>query len=63
MSLRKTIEVISLKDLARVQDFLEQQVVDWAALKEILERHGLTEAWRSFCIKAGIENPLKLTQV
>lgn len=48
-----------LKDLARVQAFLEQDVVDLVALKDVLERHALFEAWRNFCIKAGIEDPLK----
>jgi hypothetical protein len=46
-----------LKDLARAQAFLEQNVVDLVALKEVMERHILWEAWRSFCTKAGIENP------
>jgi len=49
-----------LKDLARVQAFLDQQAVDLAVLKGILERHGLRQAWRFFCAKAGIEDPLKL---
>jgi hypothetical protein len=48
-----------LKDLARVQAFLEQKAVDLDALKGVLERHGLMGAWQSFCTKAGIENPLK----
>jgi hypothetical protein len=47
-----------LKDLARVQAFLDQDVVDLVALKDVLERHALLEAWLSFCTKAGIENPL-----
>jgi hypothetical protein len=46
-----------LKDLARAQAFLEQNVVDLVALKEVMERHILWEAWQSFCTKAGIENP------
>jgi hypothetical protein len=47
-----------LKDLARVQAFLEAKAVDLSALKDILVRHGLMDNWRSFCFKAGIENPL-----
>jgi hypothetical protein len=47
-----------LKDLARVQAFLEQDAVDLAALKAVLQRHDLMDAWRSFCVKAAIENPL-----
>ena len=50
-----------LKDLARVQAFLEQQAVDLVALKALLERHELMGAWQSFCSKAGIADPLKLT--
>jgi hypothetical protein len=48
-----------LKDLARVQAFLEQDMVDLVALKDVLERHTLLEAWQNFCAKAGIENPLE----
>jgi len=47
-----------LKDLARVQSFLEEDAVDLAALRTVLERHSLMRAWLSFCTKAGIENPL-----
>lgn len=47
-----------LKDLARVQAFLEQDAVDLAALKDVLDRHKLIGEWRSFCVKAAIVNPL-----
>jgi len=50
-----------LKDLARVQAFLDQDVVDLVVLKDILERHALLEAWQGFCLKAGIENPLEVS--
>jgi hypothetical protein len=52
------IRVGRLKDLARVQAFLEAKAVDLSALKDILVRHGLLDKWLSFCSKAGIENPL-----
>jgi hypothetical protein len=52
------IRVGRLKDLARVQAFLEQKAVDLSALKGVLERHHLASNWLSFCAKAGIENPL-----
>lgn len=52
------IKVGRLKDLARVQSFLEQRAVDLFLLKQVLQRHGLMRDWRSFCVKAGIENPL-----
>jgi hypothetical protein len=55
------IKVGRLKDLARVQAFLEQDVVDLSALRSILNRHGLMLNWLSFCTKAGIENPLPKT--
>lgn len=47
-----------LKDLGRVQSFLEQDAVDLRVLKEIIERHGLMSDWLRFCVKAEIENPL-----
>jgi hypothetical protein len=52
------LKVGRLKDLARVQAFLEQDAVDLDRLKRILDRHKLTEAWRNFCVKAGITDPL-----
>jgi hypothetical protein len=52
------IKVGRLKDLARVQAFLEQQAVDLVALKDVLKRHQLMSNWLNFCVKAGIENPL-----
>jgi hypothetical protein len=55
------IKVGRLKDLARVQAFLEGDVLDLVLLKAILERHNLMAAWLSFCSKADIENPLKAT--
>jgi hypothetical protein len=48
-----------LKDLARVQAFLDEGAVDLTELKSVLERHGLMSNWLSFCAKAGIENPLQ----
>ena len=48
-----------LKDLARIQAFLEQQAVDLDRLQDVLERHNLMAAWREFCLKAAIENPLQ----
>src|SRR5438445_6642841 len=46
-----------LKDLARVQAFLEQRAVDLVALEDVLQRHDLMGNWLTFCTKAGIENP------
>jgi hypothetical protein len=50
-----------LKDLARVQAFVDEGAVDFAALRDVLERHKLMDDWLSFCAKAGIENPLQAT--
>ena len=47
-----------LKDLARIQAFVEQNAVDFDALKSVLERHNLLGQWQSFCLKAAIEDPL-----
>lgn len=52
------VKVGRLKDLARVEAFLEQEAVDLTALKDVLKRHNLMTEWRTFCAKAGIANPL-----
>jgi len=52
------LKVGRLKDLARVQAFLDQNVVNLNRLKIVLERHDLMTAWREFCLKAAIKNPL-----
>lgn len=51
------LKVGRLKDLARIQAFLEQQAVDLHRLKGVLERHNLMDSWIAFCHKAGIANP------
>jgi hypothetical protein len=48
-----------LKDLARIQAFLEQNAVDLNRLKKVLERHNLLPAWDVFCRKAAIADPLQ----
>lgn len=52
------LKVGRFKDLARVQAFLEQDVLDLGRLKGILERHNLMTAWSEFCFKASIRNSL-----
>jgi hypothetical protein len=47
-----------LKDLARVEAFLDHKAVDLKTLKPILERYELMPAWKDFCFKAGIADPL-----
>lgn len=55
------IKVGRLKDLARVQAFLDQEAVDLSELNNILKRHDLMGEWLAFCAKAGIANPLPRT--
>lgn len=55
------VKIGRLKDLARIQAFLEQEAVELVGLKDILSRHALLPAWRSFCAKASIADPLKET--
>lgn len=42
-----------LKDLARIEAFLDQGAVDLKALKAVLERFELMPAWKDYCGKAG----------
>lgn len=48
-----------LKDLARIQAFLEQNAVDLGALKSLLEKHRLVDTWRSFCQKVDMKEPIQ----
>ena len=52
------LKVGRLKDLARIQAFLEQKAVDLGRLKMVLERHNLMDEWKRFCAKAAIADPL-----
>jgi hypothetical protein len=45
------------KDFSRIAQLLEANVLDISFLHEIVNRHGLSEAWRSFCFRHGIPNP------
>jgi hypothetical protein len=47
------LKVGRLKDLARTEAFLDQNAVDLEALKVVLKRFDLMQAWRAFCVKAG----------
>lgn len=49
----KAVSIGRIKDLARVEEFLDQGKVEVPALKAVIERHGLREAWISFCLKSG----------
>ena len=45
-----------LKDLARVQQFLEHEVIDEAKLLDVLTRHGLTDKWSAFKQRGNYED-------
>jgi len=53
------LKVGRLKDLARVQAFLDQKAVDLERLDGVMKRHNLADAWKVFCTKAGVPNPLE----
>lgn len=53
----KAISVGRLKDLARVEAFLDQNAVNPDELKTLLERFQLMQAWSAFCFKAGRNSP------
>jgi hypothetical protein len=36
------------KDIARIQMFLSQDAVKIEALKDVIQRHGLTEKWADY---------------
>ena len=45
------------KDLIRIAQFLEEEAVDTTVLCDILDRHKLSESWRRYCARVGVENP------
>ena len=45
------------RDLIRITQFLEEEVVDLPVLSEVLRRHHLKEAWQAFFSRAGIIDP------
>jgi len=42
------------KDKIRLIQFIEQNAFDRAKLKQILDRYGLFDKWRNFCIQNGV---------
>jgi hypothetical protein len=52
------LKVGRLKDLARIEAFLDEKAVDLDALKGVIQRHHLSDHWRAFCAKAGVNDPL-----
>lgn len=45
------------KDRIRIAQFLEENAVDLAALCDVIGRHGLAQAWRTFCRQTGFADP------
>jgi len=45
------------KDLIRIAQFIEEDVVEMTVLCDILDRHALSGSWRRYCVRAGLENP------
>lgn len=54
----KAVSVGRPKDLVRIQQFLDEEAVDLAALRAVLERHGLLGRWGEFCRRMAIGDPL-----
>ena len=48
------------KDFIRITQFLDEAAVNLKNLCEILDRHGLIEAWRAFCRRTGITDPCEV---
>ena len=48
------------QDSIRVTQFLKENAVGLVALCALLDRHGLTQTWLSFCKRTGISDPCRL---
>ena len=51
------LRVGRFKDHVRIRAFLDEKKVDLEKLGGVLSRHGLVDAWKDFCGKAGIREP------
>lgn len=56
----KAVSLGRLKDLARVEAFLDQDKIDLGALRSALDRFQLGVAWAAFCAKSGRVDPLTI---
>jgi len=54
----KAVELGRSKDFIRIHQYLEENAVDIDALRAVLERHGLKDKWRSFCMRTGVTDPI-----
>jgi len=48
------------KDRLRIIQFLDEEAVDIDILCDVLGRHGLADAWRTFCRRTGVSNPCEV---
>ena len=49
------------RDRIRITQFLDEEAVELDALCDVLDRHDLRGAWRTFCGRAGISDPCDVT--
>jgi len=54
------LRVRRTKDFLRINQFLEEDAVDLELLCNVLDRHDLKPAWRSFCRRAGMTDPYEV---
>lgn len=53
-----SLQVGRPKDFLRILQFIEERAVDLDRLAAVIARHGLSANWRTFCRRAGVEDPL-----
>jgi hypothetical protein len=54
------LRVNRAKDRNRIIQFLDDEAVDIHVLCDVLDRHGLGDAWRAFCRRTSIANPCEV---
>ena len=57
------LRVNRAKDRNRIIQFLDDEAVDIDILCDVLDRHGLGDAWRGFCRRIGIANPCEVKSI
>jgi hypothetical protein len=51
------------KDYLRINQFLDEEAVDIAALCDVIARFSLGNAWLAFCGRAGIADPCRIKSI
>ncbi|GLS23619.1 hypothetical protein GCM10007874_66400 [Labrys miyagiensis] len=54
------LKVGRAKDILRIAQFLEERAIALPTLVELIQRHSLQKEWKTFCLRAGIIDPLGL---